>query len=133
MNLTVSKQLEKEPNLWINKALTVMFVIAIMIWAGNTVVFNGVKENGIQIAKNVVDGILHPNTSMLFTLQKGGVPALLLETICIALLGTLIGSLLAVPLAFLASSNIVPKWVSTIALFFIAAIRTFPAFVYGLM
>ena len=133
MNLTVSEQLKKEPNLWINKALTVIFIIGIMIWAGNTVAFNGVKENGIEIAKNVVGGILSPKTDMLFSLQKGGVPALLLETICIALLGTLIGSLLAVPLAFLASSNIVPKWVSTIALFFIAAIRTFPAFVYGLM
>lgn len=133
MNLTVSRQLEKEPNLWINKALTVIFIIGIMIWAGNTVTFNGVKENGVEIAKNVVGRILNPKTSMLFTLQKGGVPALLLETICIALLGTLIGSLLAVPLAFLASSNIVPKWVSSIALFFIAAIRTFPDFVYGLM
>ena len=29
-----------------------------MIWEGNTVAFNGVKENGIEIAKNVVGGIL---------------------------------------------------------------------------
>ena len=47
MNLTVSEQLKKEPNLWINKALTVIFIIGIMIWAGNTVTFNGVKENGV--------------------------------------------------------------------------------------
>ena len=32
MNLTVSEQLKKEPNLWINKALTVIFIIGIMIW-----------------------------------------------------------------------------------------------------
>lgn len=133
MDLAVRKQLKQEPNLWINKALTVMFIIAIMLWAGNNVDYNGIKDNGMEIAKNVVSGILHPKTSMLFTLQKGGVPALLLETICIALLGTLIGSILAVPLAFMASSNITPKWVSNITLLFIAAIRTFPAFVYGLM
>lgn len=133
MQLTVNKQLKQEPNLWINKALTLLFIVGIMVWAGHTIEFNGVKENGVEIAKNVVNGIFHPKTSMLFTLAKGGVPALLLETICIALLGTLIGSIIAVPLSFLASSNIVPKWVSVITSFVIAAIRTFPAFVYGLM
>ncbi|HAK42174.1 MAG TPA: phosphonate ABC transporter, permease protein PhnE, partial [Clostridium sp.] len=64
---------------------------------------------------------------------KAGVPYLLLETVCIALLGTIIGTILAVPLSFMASSNIVPKWISNITLFVIAAIRTFPSFVYGLM
>ena len=132
MDLTVKKQLEKEPNLWINKALTLLFIVAIMVWASKSIEFNGVKENGVDIAKNVIQGILHPDTNMLFDF-KNGVPALLLETVCIALLGTLIGTILAVPLSFMASSNIVPKWVSTIGLFIIAAIRTFPAFVYGLM
>ena len=132
MDLTVKKQLEKEPNLWINKALTLLFIVAIMVWASKSIEFNGIKENGVEIAKNVIQGILHPDTNMLFDF-KNGVPALLLETVCIALLGTLIGTILAVPLSFMASSNIVPKWVSTIGLFIIAAIRTFPAFVYGLM
>lgn len=132
MNLTVKKQLEKEPNLWINKALTLIFVIAIIMWAGNSIAFSGIKENGIDIAKNVLSGILHPDKAFLFDFTAG-VPYLLLETVCIALLGTIIGTILAVPLSFMASSNIVPKWISTIALFLIAAIRTFPAFVYGLM
>ncbi len=133
MNLTVREQLKKEPNLWINKALTVLFILAIMIWASKTVAFNGIKENGIEIAKNVLGGILNPDTSMLFTFDKNGVPALLLETVGIALLGTLIGTVIAIPFAFLGSSNIVPGWVSFIGRFIIAAIRTFPAFVYGLM
>lgn len=132
MNLTVDKQLQKEPNLWINKALTLMFIIAIIMWAGNSIVYTGLKDNGIEIAKNVLSGILHPDTEMLFDF-KAGVPYLLLETVSIALLGTIIGTVLAVPLSFMASSNLVPKWVSTIALFIISAIRTFPAFVYGLM
>ena len=132
MQLTVNKQLKQEPNLWIKKALTVLFVLAIVAWASIGINFNGVKESGIDIAKNVISGIIHPDMEMLLDFKEG-VPALLLETICIALLGTLIGSIIAVPLSFLASSNIVPKWVSVITSFFIAAIRTFPAFVYGLM
>lgn len=132
MELTVKKQLDKEPNLWINKALTTIILVLIIVWAGKSIVYNGVKENGLDIVKNIVSGILHPDTEMLFDFTAG-VPYLLLETIAIALLGTIIGAILAIPLSFLASSNIVPKWVSRITLFIIAAIRTFPSFVYGLM
>ena len=128
----IKKQLENEPNLWIKKLLTLAFIIVVITWSLQTVEYHGLKENGVTIAKNVIDGILHPNMELLFDFTEG-VPALLLETICIALLGSLFGTILAIPLAFLASSNIVPKWVSLIASFVIAAIRTFPSFVYGLM
>ena len=93
---------------------------------------NGIKESGIDIAKNVISGIIHPDMEMLLDF-KAGVPALLLETVCIALIGTLIGTILAIPLAFVSASNLMPKWVSSIGLFIIAGLRTFPAFVYGLM
>lgn len=132
MSLSVKKQLEKEPNLWINKALTLIFIVGIIVWASKAIVYNGVESNGVEIAKSVISGIVNPDMEMLFDFKEG-VPYLLLETICIALIGTLIGSIIAIPLSFLASSNIVPKWISAIGLFIIAAIRTFPPFVYGLM
>ena len=129
MELSVKKQLEKQPNTWISKALTVLFVVLVIVSASKGINFGGIKSNGVDIAKNVLSGIIHPDVEMLLT----EVPALLLETICIALIGTLIGAILAVPLAFISSTNIMPKWVSAIGLFIIAALRTFPAFVYGLM
>lgn len=129
MELSVKKQLEKQPNTWISKALTALFVVLLIVWASKGINFSGIKSNGVDIAKNVLSGIIHPDVEMLLT----EVPALLLETICIALIGTLIGAVLAVPLAFISSTNIMPKWVSAIGLFIIAALRTFPAFVYGLM
>ena len=129
MELSLKKQLEKQPNTWISKALTVLFIVIVIVWASKGINFGGIKSNGVDIAKNVLSGILHPDLEMLLT----EVPALLLETICIALIGTLIGAVLAVPLAFLSSTNIMPKWISVIGLFIIAALRTFPAFVYGLM
>ncbi len=132
MGLTVKEQLEKEPNQWINKALTVVFVLAIILWTTSSIKYKGIEENGLDIAKNVFTGILNLDTEMLFDFKEG-VPYLLLETISIAFLGTLIGTIIAIPLSFLASSNIVPKWISSIGLLIIAAIRTFPAFVYGLM
>ena len=124
MELSLKKQLEKQPNTWISKALTVLFIVIVIVWASKGINFSGIKSNGVDIAKNVLSGILHPDLEMLLT----EVPALLLETICIALIGTLIGAVLAVPLAFLSSTNIMPKWISVIGLFI-----TFPAFVYGLM
>ena len=129
MELSVKKQLEKQPNTWISKSLTVLFILLLIVWASKGINFSGIKSNGVDIAKNVLSGIIHPDVKMLLT----EVPALLLETICIALIGTLIGAVLAVPLAFLSSTNIMPKWISVIGLFIIAALRTFPAFVYGLM
>ena len=129
MEISIKKQLEKQPNTWISKALTVLFVVLVIVWASKGINFGGIKSNGVDIAKNVLSGIIHPDVEMLLT----EVPALLLETICIALIGTLIGAILAVPLAFISSTNIMPKWVSAIGLFIIAALRTFPAFVYGLM
>ena len=41
--------------------------------------------------------------------------------------------IISVPFAFMCSSNIVPKWVSTLGTIIVAGIRTFPEFVYGLM
>ena len=129
MEISIKKQLEKQPNTWISKSLTVLFILLLIVWASKGINFSGIKSNGVDIAKNVLSGIIHPDVKMLLT----EVPALLLETICIALIGTLIGAVLAVPLAFLSSTNIMPKWISVIGLFIIAALRTFPAFVYGLM
>ena len=129
MEISIKKQLEKQPNTWISKSLTVLLKLLLIVWASKGINFGGIKSNGVDIAKNVLSGIIHPDVKMLLT----EVPALLLETICIALIGTLIGAVLAVPLAFLSSTNIMPKWISVIGLFIIAALRTFPAFVYGLM
>src|SRR5699024_5060874 len=91
-----------------------------------------VDEKGLQIAKSIIGGIFHPDLS-LFNLSKESVPYLLVETLAIAFLGTIIGAILSVPFAFLATSNIVPKPVSWLTRFLLFAIRTLPSIVYGLM
>ena len=60
-------------------------------------------------------------------------PYLLLETLCIAFLGTLVGAVLAIPFAFLGATNVVPKPIALVFRTIVMAIRTIPAFVYGLM
>lgn len=132
MSLTVSQQLQKEPNRWLNKVLTVTFIAIIIGWTIQTTPFNGIKDNGFTIIKNILTSLVQPNLEYFLDFKQG-VPALLLETVAIAFIGTLIGSILALPLAFLASRNIAPRWVNALIRTVIAAIRTFPAFVFGLM
>ena len=47
MELTVKKQLEKQPNIWLHKALTVLFVVLVIVWASKGIAFSGIKGNGI--------------------------------------------------------------------------------------
>lgn len=133
MKVEIKKQLENEPKVWIIKLFVTALILSIVTWALSTIEYNGIQSSGVVIAKNIFLGIISPDTTFLTNLTTSGVCYLLLETVCIAILGTIIGAIIAVPLAFLCASNIVPKWLSTIGTLIVAAIRTFPAFVYGLM
>lgn len=57
----------------------------------------------------------------------------LLQTVAIAVLGTLFGAILAIPFAFLAASNIMPKPISYLFRLLILLIRTIPSLVWALM
>jgi phosphonate transport system permease protein len=93
----------------------------------------GTTQNGGKMALNILNGIVHPEKKLLFNLTTQGVPYLLLETICIAFMGTVVGAIFSVPLAFLSASNLTPKPIAFLGRILIMVIRTVPAFVYGLM
>lgn len=133
MQVAINKQLNNEPNGFVKKILTTAFILTLVMWSFSTIEYKGIQEKGLGIAGSIVTGIFNPNTDLLFNFTSTGIPYLLLETIAIAVLGTIIGAIVSIPLAFACSSNIVPKWISTIGTFVVAGIRTFPSFVYGLM
>lgn len=95
--------------------------------------FNGLVTNGFSIVNSIIQGMIAPNWDALLNLTKEGIPYLVFETVAIAFLGTFIGLVLSVPVAFLSSQNIVGRKFATIGTFMITVIRTFPPFVYGLM
>lgn len=114
--------------------LTVTAIVLILfIWSLNTVSFKDMNQNGFVIALNILKGLGSPDLELLFSLSKQGVIYLLIQTTAIAFLGTLVGAVLSVPLAFLAASNIVPKPIAWITRLLLIMIRTIPALVYGLM
>ena len=132
--LTVQEVLENAPKSWpLKVAITLFFIIILMI-ANNYISYNGLTDTGVRVASNILRSIFSPNTDYLFNFSsRSAVPFLLLETTAIAFLGTIIGTVISIPIAFLSSRNIVPKWMASIGVSIIVVIRTFPAVVYGLM
>ena len=131
--MTIEEAYEARPRLWLVYTLIVLIVAAILGWSGTAVEFEGFANKGIEVAKGVGHGLLHPDTKLLFNMTNEGVPYQLFQTVAIAVLGTLIGGILAVPFSFLASEKIVPKWVAVIANAVILLIRTIPSLVWALV
>lgn len=133
MNKRIEEAYAKRPKRWIYELAIVLITAALLVWSGSAVETSGTTQNGAEIALNILAGIFHPDTDLLFNLTTQGVPYLLLETICIAFLGTVVGAVISVPLAFLSVSNLTPAPVAFLGRIIIMAVRTVPAFVYGLM
>ena len=131
--LTIEEAYEARPRLWWVYTLIVLIVASLLTWSGTAVKFGGFATKGIEVAKGVGNGLLHPDTNLLFNLTTEGVPYQLFQTVAIAVLGTLIGGLLAVPFSFLASDKIVPKGIAFITSAVILIIRTIPSLVWALV
>lgn len=130
---TIQKQYELQPDRRLSQFVTVIVLISVFAWSVTTIKMDNLTIEGLSIAKNIFSGILQPDLNLLINFTKSGVPYLLVETMAIAFLGTIVGSLIAIPLAFLSASNIVPKPISFVIRFLLIMIRTIPAIVYGLM
>ena len=131
--LNIQEAYEGRPRLWWMYTLIVLIVFSLLTWSGTAVEFEGFASKGIEVAKGVGNGLIHPDTKLLFNLTDEGVPYQLFQTVAIAVLGTLIGGVLAVPFSFLASDKIVPKWVAFITNAIILIIRTIPSLVWALV
>lgn len=125
--------LTKEPSHRKRNILIFLFIVFLIVISIPFVNADKISQRGFTIAGNILKNFLSPNWEALFDFGYKGIPYLLLETVCIALLGTLIGAALSFPLAFLASRNIMGDKVSSIFVVLITIIRTIPPFVYVIM
>ncbi len=133
MNASVLSMYQQAPKKWWKNTIAALVCLVLLAWSATALGFNTLPENGLSMARHIFGSIFHPSTALLFNLTTSGVPYLLLETICIAFLATLVGSLIAVPLAFLSAPNVVTPAVSLIGRTLIMMIRTVPPIIYGLM
>lgn len=91
------------------------------------------SHTSVRAVKAMLTGLTHPDWAFFFQTGSSGLGYLLLETVCIALVGTCVGAALAVPLAFLGTSRLMPKPVAMAFRGVVAAIRSVPFFIYGLI
>ncbi|MFJ7972867.1 phosphonate ABC transporter, permease protein PhnE [Psychrobacillus sp. NPDC096389] len=129
----IEKQLllEKKSYQYITWIFIIVFIL--FIWSLSAIQLNNMEASGLTIAKNIIAGILHPDLDLLLNFTEKGVAYLLIETMAIAFLGTIMGAILAIPLAFLSASNVVPKPIAFVTKILLIGIRTIPAIIYGLM
>ncbi|MBQ9685469.1 MAG: phosphonate ABC transporter, permease protein PhnE [Oscillospiraceae bacterium] len=131
--LTAAEMYARRPRKWWLYTLIVLILAVVISWSGSSLSYTGMTSTGTQVAKGVVNGITHPDMQLLFGTGDTDVPYLLLQTIAIAVLGTLFGAILAIPFAFLASTNILPKPIAYLFRVVILLIRTIPSLVWALM
>ena len=91
MNQRIERAYENRPKNWVFEASVAVVFLALLVWSASAVETSGTTQNGGKIAVNILKGIFQPDTKLLFNLTVQGVPYLLLETICIAFLGTVVG------------------------------------------
>lgn len=129
----IEKQLQAAPHHLRYRLTVTGIVLLLFLWSLAAVNFQDVNRNGLRIAWNILKGIVHPDLNLLLGVSQQSVLYLLVQTLAIAFLGTIVGAVLSVPLAFLAASNLMPKPIAWLTRFVLIMIRTIPALVYGLM
>ncbi|WP_017197748.1 phosphonate ABC transporter, permease protein PhnE [Arthrobacter sp. M2012083] len=104
-------------------------IAVVLIWAGMGAGFNPEKLlSGIPNMGNFL-GRLFPPTFDKF----GIIVKLLVETLQMALVGTVLGALASLLLSFGAASNIAPRWVYTTCRAVLNVLRSIPELIFALM
>ena len=103
--ITVETQAKKFPPVWPRFAIELLGVILIYLLTKETVDFTGLNQRGLAIAKQTIIGLMYPSMKLILDSSSVGLGHMLLETLAIAFLGTVIGIILALPLAFLRLSG----------------------------
>lgn len=115
---------------WMKKGLGALGLVFFLASLGT---LEPAGRGGMGAAQAMVRGLLEPDLSLLFSLEKDAVPWLLGETFCMAFLGTLGGGLAAGSLALASSFRFLPVGAALVPRLVLLGIRTVPVFVYGLM
>ena len=131
--LTVAEMYANRPRKWLLYTFIVLVIALLVGWSAADISYTGLTATGTEVAKGVIHGVFNPDLDLMFGTGDSDVPYLLLQTIAIAVLGTLFGAILAIPFAFLASFNIMPKPVADVVRVLILMIRTIPSIVWALM
>ena len=103
--LTVAEMYASRPRKWLLYTLIVLILVTLVGWSGSSIRFEGLTVTGREVAKGVISGVTHPDLKLMFGTGETDVPYLLLQTMAIAVLGTLIGSIRVIAISPNAGSS----------------------------
>ncbi len=131
-------QIERSRNLVIG---FVFLAVAAVTYRATEVSIGDLLTRGYNMGR-VLAGFLHPDFSILgrsdSPYPEGLVPHFILQTLAIAFLGTTIGSLIAIPVSFIAARNLMRRNPLGSAIYFavrtlMSAVRAVPTLFWGLL
>ncbi|MBJ6361272.1 phosphonate ABC transporter, permease protein PhnE [Paenibacillus sp. GCM10012307] len=109
-------------------------VIAVYVWAIAGVPFNGIKETAGQISRAILSGLLSPDWGYVYLPEGEDLLRGLLDTLAISVLGTAISTVICIPFAFWAASNLSrTRLISSSGKLLLSVIRTFPEIIMALL
>ena len=130
---TIDSQLRKYPPSWPQFVFfAIGAVLFVVLWLESVIPANFSKQ-GVRMIGLAFKGLVTPSLDVFIRLDQKNVFYMLFETFAIGFLGTVFGTIFAIPLAFVSSRNIAPRWVNLIVLAVITVIRAFPSIMYGIM
>lgn len=113
---------------WYIPAVLVVFFIGFSLFTDFPIVF-GMNKTAIA---SIINGVVYPDITRLFSLAPDDIPALLIETCCIAFLGTLGGTLFALLLSIFSCFRFL-GYGAILTRMLLLLIRSVPVLVYGLL
>jgi len=127
----VQSVLSKKPKKWIANLLFVLAISALLVYSFRNTSINPMRIRSIPF---LIGNFFNGFTEILWDALLGygefrfveSITYLALQTLAIGFFGTLLGSILAVPVSFLAAENVVGKRVAKVGTFFLIVIRVFP-------
>jgi len=115
------------------KTLIFIAVISLILWGFQGLNYQGIMSTAQGTIGGMFKGLMNPDIDYLFNQTIDGLPYAILETIAIAISGTFVSGILAIPVALMASQNIVGERYAKIGKFFITMVRTFPELILALI
>ena len=97
--------------------------------------YSGLSTFSLAMGRDVLKGLSQPDWSFFYDGSGEGLFSLLLLTIGIACLGTMIATVLAIPITLLSAANLwsATPWVAKIGKFICNVLRAFPELVYAII
>ena len=106
---------------------------ALVVWGSLGIEYKGIMQTAQGTMEALVRGFLHPDVAYLLNTTKDGLPYAILETLAISIAGTFASAILSIPIALIASQNIVGPKVSKLGKVIVTAVRTFPELILALI